>query len=156
MTTFVTIIYVAVSLMLVLGILLQSGRGGGLGGISGASQQVFGGGGGSDFMGKLTQSFAALFVLCAIYLAYASAHTHSSNLAEASQEVEVDNDVPLEEVDWEMIAWGGPAMPLADGGQAPPKVQAEDEAEKAVEADAEDATAQEAEDSAQPSDDKTE
>lgn len=136
MTTFVTIIYVAVSLLLILGILLQSGRGGGLGGISGASQQVFGGGGGSDLMGKLTQSFAALFVICAIYLAYASSHTHSSNLAEASQEVEVDNDVPLEEVDWEMLAWGGPAMPLAEAGAAPPKAVEEEAPAEADPADA--------------------
>lgn len=118
MTTFVTIIFVAVSLMLILGILLQSGRGGGLGIGSGSSgAQVLGAGGGADLMSRLTQSFAALFVICAIYLAYVSSHSGSSNLRAASEEVQVDNDVPLEEVDWEMVAWGRAALPLPEEGE---------------------------------------
>lgn len=114
MTTFVTIIYVAVSLMLVLGILLQSGRGGGLGLGGGATGQVLGAGGGADLMGRLTQAFATLFMVCAIYLAYDSSHSGSSNLRDASEEIQVDNDVPLEEVNWEMVAWGRAALPLPD------------------------------------------
>lgn len=115
MTTFVTIIYVAVSLMLVLGILLQSGRGGGLGLGGAATGQVLGAGGGADLMSKLTQAFASLFMICAIYLAYASSHSGSSNLRDASEEIQVDNDVPLEEVNWEMVAWGRAALPLPEG-----------------------------------------
>ena len=82
MTTFITIIYVIVALMMVLAILLQAGKGGGLGSAlgGGASQSVFGGGGGGDFMAKLTQGFAATFMICAMYLAYASAHAGSDFL----------------------------------------------------------------------------
>jgi preprotein translocase subunit SecG len=82
MTTFITIIYVIVALVMILSILLQAGKGGGLGSAlgGGASQSVFGGGGGADFMSKLTQGFAATFMICAMYLAYASAHAGSEFL----------------------------------------------------------------------------
>lgn len=87
MTTFVTIIYVIVALTMILAILLQAGKGGGLGSAlgGGASQSVFGGGGGADFMSKLTQGFAATFMISAMYLAYASAHAGSDFLAESDQ-----------------------------------------------------------------------
>ena len=57
MNTFVTIVFVVVALVMVLSILLQSGKGGGLGSAlgGGASQTVFGGSGGADFISKLTQ-----------------------------------------------------------------------------------------------------
>ena len=87
MTTFVTIIYIIVALTMILAILLQAGKGGGLGSAlgGGASQSVFGGGGGADFMSKLTQGFAATFMISAMYLAYASAHAGSDFLAESDQ-----------------------------------------------------------------------
>ncbi|MCA9698199.1 MAG: preprotein translocase subunit SecG [Myxococcales bacterium] len=83
MTTFITIIFVIVALIMVLTILLQSGKGGGLGSAlgGGASQSVFGGAGGADFMSKMTQGFAATFMITAMYLAYASAHAGSDFLA---------------------------------------------------------------------------
>ena len=68
--TIVTYIYVPIAVVMVLIILLQSGKGGmgtALGG--GASQSVFGGGGASQFMEKLTQGFAGAFMLCVLFLA---------------------------------------------------------------------------------------
>lgn len=90
MTTFVTIIYIIVALTMILAILLQAGKGGGLGSAlgGGASQSVFGGGGGADFMSKLTQGFAATFMISAMYLAYASAHAGSDFLAESDEGTE--------------------------------------------------------------------
>jgi preprotein translocase subunit SecG len=87
MVTFVTIIFVIVSLVMVLAILLQAGKGGGMGTALGgaASQGVFGGGGQADFMAKLTQGFAATFMISAMYLAYASAHAGSDFLAQEDQ-----------------------------------------------------------------------
>lgn len=102
MQTFITIIYVIVALMMVLAILLQAGKGGGLGSAlgGGASQTVFGGGGGADFMAKLTQGFAATFMICAMYLAYASAHAGSKFLegedAGSSEGLEADQPVDFE------------------------------------------------------------
>jgi preprotein translocase subunit SecG len=87
MTTFVTVIFVIVSLVMVLAILLQAGKGGGMGTALGgaASQGVFGGGGQADFMARLTQGFAATFMITAMYLAYASAHAGSDFLESEDQ-----------------------------------------------------------------------
>ena len=92
MVTFLTIIYVIVAIVMVLAILLQSGKGGGMGSAlgGGASQSVFGGSGGGDFMSRLTQVCAAGFVVLAMYLAYASAHAGSDFLADNSKEDELE------------------------------------------------------------------
>ena len=90
MVTFLTVVYILVATVMVLAILLQSGKGGGLGAAlgGGASQTVFGGGGGADFMAKLTQVCAAAFMVLAMYLAYASAHSGSDFLQDNSEDDE--------------------------------------------------------------------
>ena len=95
--------------------LLQAGKGGGLGTAlgGGASQGVFGGGGGADFLAKLTQGLAAGFMICAVYLAYASAHTGSSRLADASDDSQMELADEDEAVDYEKIGEGTP-LPLPD------------------------------------------
>ena len=114
MTTFVTIIFVIVSLVMILAILLQSGKGGGLGSAlgGGASQGVFGGGGGADFMSKLTQGFAATFMITAMYLAYASAHAGSDFLEESDQGQE--QFASDEETDYERIGPAPQPLPTAE------------------------------------------
>jgi preprotein translocase subunit SecG len=89
MTLFVEIIYLLVTFVLILVVLLQAGRGGGMGTAlgGGASQSVFGGSGGADFLAKLTQGLAIGFMVCAVYLAYASAHTGSERLQQRSEEI---------------------------------------------------------------------
>src|SRR5512145_500500 len=85
--TIVSVIYILVCLFMVLVILLQAGRGGmgtALGG--GASQSVFGGGGSSDVLAKITQACAGGFMIFAMFLAYASAHSGSTNLKAKSAE----------------------------------------------------------------------
>lgn len=119
MTLFVEIVYVLVTVLLILVVLLQAGRGGGLGTAlgGGASQGVFGGGGGADFLAKLTQGLAAGFMICAVYLAYASAHTGSSRLTEGD-ETEQELFDPDEPVNYELVGEGQP-MPLPEPGGAP-------------------------------------
>jgi preprotein translocase subunit SecG len=87
MNTFVTVVFIIVSLVMVLVILLQAGKGGGMGTALGgtASQGVFGGGGQADFMARVTQGFAATFMISAMYLAYASAHAGSEFLESEDQ-----------------------------------------------------------------------
>lgn len=119
MQTFITIIYVIVALMMVLAILLQAGKGGGLGSAlgGGASQSVFGGGGGADFMAKLTQGFAATFMICAMYLAYASAHAGSEFLEgedAGSSEILDAND----EVNYEALGINPQPLPTPEEGKA--------------------------------------
>lgn len=70
--TLLNIAHVVVCTFLILVVLLQQGRGGGLGALGGATAQVFGGGGGTNFMTRLTAICAAIFMLTSIGLAYVS------------------------------------------------------------------------------------
>lgn len=71
MTTFLSIIHVCVCMFLILVVLLQQGRGGGLGGaFGGASQQVFGGRGAGNLMTRITWVCAMVFILTSVSLAY--------------------------------------------------------------------------------------
>jgi preprotein translocase subunit SecG len=119
MTTFVTIIFVIVSLMMILSILLQAGKGGGLGTAlgGGASQGVFGSGGGADFMSKLTQGFAATFMISAMYLAYASAHAGSEFLEDSDEGAEdlLDADA---EINYERLGPRPQELPSPEEGKA--------------------------------------
>ena len=69
--TFLNIIHVFVCLFLILVVLLQQRRGGGLGSaFGGASAQVFGGRGAGNFMTRLTAICAVVFMGTSISLAY--------------------------------------------------------------------------------------
>lgn len=71
--TFLNIIHVFVCLFLILVVLLQQGRGGGMGGaFGGATAQVFGGRGAGNFMTRLTAICAAVFMITSVSLAYLS------------------------------------------------------------------------------------
>ena len=64
MELFLTIVHIFVSIVLILSILLQSGKGGGMGAaLGGASAQVFGGRGAGTFLSKFT-TFAAVVFFC--------------------------------------------------------------------------------------------
>jgi len=124
--TIVTYIYVPIACIMVLIILLQAGKGGmgtALGG--GASQSVFGGGGASAFMESLTKGFAAAFMLCVLFLAYASAHSGSSALREGGEETEeIEAIDDGSEINYERI--GPNPLVLAEAGsesEPPPSIQ---------------------------------
>ncbi|MGB5810052.1 MAG: preprotein translocase subunit SecG [Polyangiales bacterium] len=75
MHTFVSVIYVIVCLFLILVVLLQSGKGGGLGsafGGGGAGQQIFGGAGAGNILTRLTAGSAFLFMALSVWLAFLS------------------------------------------------------------------------------------
>jgi preprotein translocase subunit SecG len=136
MTLFVEIVYVLITVVLILVVLLQAGRGGGLGTAlgGGASQSVFGGGGGADFLAKLTQGLAIGFMVCAVYLAYAGAHSGSDRLKAESKEDEAlaaDDS----EIDYERL--GPSSKPLPAPGQKPTIVDEAPAEEPAPEIDAE-------------------
>jgi protein translocase SecG subunit len=106
LVTLITVFYVIICILMILIILLQAGRGGmgtALGG--GASQSVFGGGGSSDVLAKITQSCAAGFMIFAMFLAYASAHSGSTNLKAKSEENNAEERAAGEDdvVDYEKI-----------------------------------------------------
>ncbi len=70
--TFLSIVHIVVCVFLILVVLLQQGKGGGLGAFGGATAQVFGGGGAGNFMSRLTYICAAIFMITSMTLAYLS------------------------------------------------------------------------------------
>jgi preprotein translocase subunit SecG len=78
LNTFLIIVHVVVSAVLILVILLQAGKGGGLGGaFGGSTQAVFGGRGAQTFLGKVTSAAAAVFMLTSLSLSYLSTRSGS-------------------------------------------------------------------------------
>ncbi len=100
MITLVTIVHVVVCIFLILVILLQAGKGGGMGAAfgGGGAQTVFGGRGATTFLGKVTAGAAAIFMLTSLTLAYQASRSTS-------------------EIDREAAA---PAAPQAPGPQQAP------------------------------------
>jgi preprotein translocase subunit SecG len=71
--TFLNVLHVFVCLFLILVVLLQQGKGGGLGGLGGAAAtQVFGGRGAGNFMTRLTAICAFIFMVTSMVLAFIS------------------------------------------------------------------------------------
>jgi preprotein translocase subunit SecG len=90
MITFLTVTYVIVCLFLVLVVLLQAGKGGGMGAaFGGATQSVFGGAGAGNFLTRLTVISAMLFMMLSATLAYLSSSSEKS-LERASEAVRSD------------------------------------------------------------------
>jgi preprotein translocase subunit SecG len=88
-------VHVLVSLFLIFVILLQPGKGDGMGGAlgGGGSSSVFGGRGSVTFLSKVTQVCAVIFMLTSLTLAYRSSHSESvvrarRNLLETPREAE--------------------------------------------------------------------
>jgi preprotein translocase subunit SecG len=131
MTLFVQIIYTLITVVLILVVLLQAGRGGGLGTAlgGGSSQSVFGGSGGADFLTKLTQGLAIGFMVCAVYLAYASAHTGSDRLKSESDKLGKQDLVADDaEINYEMVGPNPQRLPLPGGLPTTPVVEEDEEA----------------------------
>jgi preprotein translocase subunit SecG len=73
LTTLLDIIHVSVCVFLMLVVLLQQGKGGGMGAaFGGSAQQVFGGRGAGNILTRATAVCAAIFMLTSVSLAYVS------------------------------------------------------------------------------------
>jgi preprotein translocase subunit SecG len=86
--TFLTVLHVFVCIFLMLVVLLQAGRGGGIGlafGGSGGSQSVFGSSGGANFLTKLTAVCAIVFFTNSLALAYMSSQSDSRRLQKIAE-----------------------------------------------------------------------
>jgi preprotein translocase subunit SecG len=96
-----TVLHVFVCLMLMLVVLIQPGKSGGLGAALGGAgaQQIFGGRGAGNFLTRTTWIAASVFFVTSVTLAYLSTSTGDSleDLAKksaAQQEAVVPNDAP--------------------------------------------------------------
>ena len=81
MATFLLVLHIILSFVIVVVILLQSGQGGGMGaGFGGAAsvgQEIFGGRGAATFLGKLTAFLGAAFMITSMALAWHSSKPQS-------------------------------------------------------------------------------
>ena len=88
MVTFLTVVHVFVCLFLILVVLLQAGKGGGMGiAFGGAgSQTVFGSSGAGNFLTRLTSITATVFLLTSLWLAHYSSRQDSKRLQELASQ----------------------------------------------------------------------
>lgn len=85
MTTLLTIVHVLVCLFLIAVVLLQSGRAGGMGVLSGAATQtVFGGRGAGGFLQKTTAIAAIVFMITCASLSWIASSTRDRGLRSAT------------------------------------------------------------------------
>lgn len=86
-----SIIYVLICLFLIFVVLLQQGRGGGMGGaFGGSSQTVFGGAGAGNVLTRATSLSAGLFMVLSATLAWMSS-SHDADLEDVLRDVESRN-----------------------------------------------------------------
>lgn len=87
MTTFISIIHVFVCFVLMFVVLLQQGKGGGMGSaFGGSSAQVFGGSGAGNILTRATGICAGVFMLTSISLAYLASAKDSGLRAKIAAE----------------------------------------------------------------------
>lgn len=101
MSTLVTILHVIVCLFLMLTVLLQNGKGGGMGGAFGGSNAgtVFGGGGASNFLKRLTAIAGTIFMVTSIVLAYLSSHNTADALEKYGEQQQALADEKAQAID---------------------------------------------------------
>lgn len=81
MQTLLILLHVLVSLILILIVLLQTGKGASLGAaFGGASQTIFGSRGPGSFLGKLTTAAAIIFMLTSLVLAILSSRLSTTTV----------------------------------------------------------------------------
>ncbi len=84
---FLVAIHIIVSVALIVIVLLQAGKGADLGATfgTGGSQSLFGAGGGTSFLGKLTAGAAVIFMITSLSLAYLYGKGASSSVMPAKR-----------------------------------------------------------------------
>jgi preprotein translocase subunit SecG len=87
MLGFLITLHVLVSIALIIIVLLQAGKGADLGATfgTGSSQSLFGAGGSSTFLGKMTATAAIIFMVTSLSLAYLSGKSGSSSVMPAKK-----------------------------------------------------------------------
>jgi len=116
MTILLVTLHITVCFALIIVVLLQSGKGAEMGASFGASgsQSVFGAGGGSTFMSKLTTSAAIIFMLTSLSLAFVSGQGSSSIMSGAPKAKPAPaGDMPFQQP-------AAPVPPAAPGTPATP------------------------------------
>jgi len=81
MVTLVMVIHILVSIILVIAVLLQVGKGASIGSTFGSSSQtLFGSAGPTTFLTKVTGTCAAVFMLTSLFLTYNASKSRSASV----------------------------------------------------------------------------
>ena len=124
--TALTVVHVVVCTFLILVVLLQAGKGGGMGIAfgGGGSQTVFGSSGAGNFLTRLTAVCAALFFVNSMLLAYLSSKSDDRRLQALSHRNAVQKAAQQEELEKARReiekAAGQSVAPATSGGTAAP------------------------------------
>jgi len=121
LNTFTSIVHVFVCLVLMGVVLLQQGKGGGMGSaFGGASAQVFGGSGAGNLLTRATAICAAIFMITSVSLAYMSSSGDRALKAKVAAEAgkKKDRGTVREKASPSASASTAPPAP---GGSAAPK-----------------------------------
>ncbi len=107
MQTLVTVLHIIICIVLILVVLLQTGKGASMGAVfGGSSQTVFGSSGPGGFLSRLTTIVAILFMLTSFGLTYMVSQK-SPSLMEGAAKKETQQTVPMPK----------PGSPPASAGQ---------------------------------------
>jgi preprotein translocase subunit SecG len=92
MFSFVVVVHVFVCILLILIVLLQTGKGAEIGAVLGGSgsETLFGSTGATTFLNKLTTVIAIVFMVTSLILAYMSGHRHTASIM-------LDSPAPIEQ-----------------------------------------------------------
>lgn len=128
--TFINIVHIFVCLVLIGVVLLQQGKGGGMGAaFGGATTQVFGGRGAGNILTRATAVCAAVFMLTSVSLAYLSSSgdralkarvaAEASRHKDKGQLKERTKDAPASESAAPPASESAPPTPIPSGEPAP-------------------------------------
>ena len=121
MSTIVIVVHIIVCLALICIVLLQHGKGAGIGAaFGGSSQTVFGSTGAAPFLAKLTAAAAILFMCTSLALTFFTRQKETSIMQDVGKKPTVQETVPAKPE--APAAPQKPAAPAPTPGQpAPPK-----------------------------------
>jgi len=121
MSTIVIVVHIIVCLALICIVLLQHGKGAGIGAaFGGSSQTVFGSTGAAPFLAKLTAAAAILFMCTSLALTFFTRQKETSIMQDVGKKPTVQETVPAKPE--APAAPQKPAAPAPTSGQpAPPK-----------------------------------
>ena len=123
LTTLLDVVHIFVCLVLMFVVLLQQGRGGGLGAAfgGGAAAQVFGGRGAGNILTRATAICAAVFMITSVSLAYMSSSGDRALKARVSAEAgkKKDRGTVREKTSPSASASTSAAPPAPSGSDAP-------------------------------------
>ena len=120
LNTFTSIVHVFVCLVLMGVVLLQQGKGGGMGSaFGGASAQVFGGSGAGNLLTRATAICAAIFMITSVSLAYMSSSGDRALKAKVAAEAGKKKDRGTVREKASPSASASTAPPAPSGSEAP-------------------------------------